>query len=338
MRSRKALGSVVPCPLEIPDPLFASTSVTHQKMFYPHGFPARLSSNSALVMKAAEASWSGSRQRFDRPPLDIRCFVADSKLECSAGPGTFRSQGHLISIVVDHENFASLDVNTGLSFAWVTTATAQNMPYLRYMFLEAMAYTQLEIRDLASVHAACVSFEGRGVLLAGDSGAGKSTLAYACATRGWTYVSDDASAFVRTSEKLDVLGVPSLFRFREAAATLFPEFQETAVSCRPGGKQTLAIETSQLPHIATAQRSRVHAVVFLDRMAYVSGPPSLVPVTEEEAWTRLTSSLFEIQHPAYEERLETFYRLLQLPTFVFRYRELDAAVSALRELALRSPV
>lgn len=319
------------------DPLQVNEPRKYQKLFFPYGFPAVVSTNSEVVMRAAENCWKQFERVFDTIPLDIRCLVKDGAEEELTEPARFRSQGHLISIVADRDNFASIDVNAGLSFAWATTATARNTAYLRYMFLEAMVYIQLEVRELASVHAACVQFSERGILLAGDSGAGKSSLAYACARRGWTFLSDDASALVRRSSGLKMLGNPGVFRFREAAAKLFPEFLETAVCCRPGGKQTLEVETSRLSYIRTAFESRVQAIVFLDRQGYEGGPPALLPLNQDQTWSRISTSLFQLEHPAFQERVQTVQRLLDLPSFVMRYRDLDEAVDTLQTLALRYP-
>ncbi len=54
---------------------------------------------------------------------------------------------------------------------------------------------------------------------------GKSSLAYACACRGWTYVSDDASSLLRSGTERKVIGNSRLFRFRPAAVDLFPELR-----------------------------------------------------------------------------------------------------------------
>ena len=62
------------------------------------------------------------------------------------------------------------------------------LPYLEWgincrVMERCTAYLQL--------HAATLSFEGQGVVLAGNSGVGKSTLAAGLVSRGWTYLSDE---------------------------------------------------------------------------------------------------------------------------------------------------
>jgi hypothetical protein len=212
------------CEPIVNDPLLTKTPLDYEKEVYPYGFPVRIRSNSAITMRAADVSWGTYRKKFDFPPLDVRLLVSESASPARKEPGVFRSQGHLLSIVGDSENFACLDLRGGFSFGWVTRSTAENTEYFRQCFLDVMIYPLIEIRHMVTVHAACVIHQGRGLLLAGDSGAGKSSLAYACACRGWTYVSDDASAFVRNAGKPLIIGHPQKFRFREPVGELFPEY------------------------------------------------------------------------------------------------------------------
>ena len=82
----------------------------------------------------------------------------------------------------------------------------ENRIYFRYNFLEKVVYLLLGASVVTDMHAACVSTDGKGVLLCGGSGAGKSTLAYACARAGWTYTSDDTSYLINDTDPPRVIG------------------------------------------------------------------------------------------------------------------------------------
>lgn len=316
----------------INDPLLTRTALDYDSVFYPYGFPVRLRSNSLLTMEAADASWSAYRKKFDFPPLDVRLLILESDRPGCTEPPTFRSQGHLLSIVADADNFACLDLNAGFSFGWATSSTAKKTEYFRQCLLDVMIYPLLEVRHLITLHAACVMFKDRGVLLAGDSGAGKSSLAYACARRGWTYVSDDASAFVRWAPKPMVIGHPHKFRFREPVGELFPEFRGMKSSLRAYGKPTIEVRTGSLDGLQTADESAVDAVIFLNRRAHEGGPPSISRVSAEDAWKRLSFSVWSVQLPAYEERLTALERMLTIPIYEIRYAEFDPAIDCLKHL------
>jgi len=315
------------------DPLLTRTPLDYEGLFYPYEFPVRIRSNSPITLRAAEVSWGTYKKRFDTPPLDVRLLISQSASPGRLEPPIFRSQGHLLSIVGDSENFACLDLNAGFSFGWVTENTAANMEYFRQCFLDVMIYPLIEIRHLVTVHAACVIRRGKGILLAGDSGAGKSSLAYACARRKWTYVSDDASAFVRASDKPMIIGHPQKFRFREPVGKLFPEFLGLKSSIRAYGKPTIEIRTSALENLHTAEQSAVNAIVFLNRGDYISGPPTLQSVSPEEVWKRFSFSVWSVQLPEYRERLAAVEGLMKIPAYEMRYGDLDDAIDLLETLA-----
>lgn len=342
MRRRVSLTTIAEPVRETPtvvrDPLLTLTAVTHARTFYPYGFPVRVSSNSAHVIEAAEISWGTYRPRFDRVPLDVRCFVAESDSPACTEPPVFRSQGSLLSIVADRENFACLDLANAFTFGWVTQATVRSTEYFRQCFLDVMIYPLLEVRDLITLHAACVMFRGRGILLAGDSGAGKSSLSYACARSGWTFVSDDASAFIRSASAPEVIGHPQKFRFREPVGELFPEFRNLKSTLRAYGKPTIEVRTETLDRMETADASPIHAIVFLNRAAYTSGPPTLTYLSSDEAWARIAPSVWAVQTPAYQERLSALRQLLQRPILEMRYRKFGPAIQLLQNFALELPL
>jgi hypothetical protein len=316
----------------INDPLLTRVSLEHRAVFYPYGFPVNLQSNSKVTLEAAENSWSSYRRKFDYAPLDIRLLISESSAPGCSEPPVFRSQGHLLSIVADAENFACLDLNAGFAFGWATTNTVNKQEYFRQCLLDVMVYPLLEIRNLITLHAACVVFKGKGILLAGDSGAGKSSLAYACARHGWTYVSDDASAFRRDTRNLTVIGHPQKFRFREPVGELFPEFGHLKSTLRAYGKPTIEIKTRSLKGIRTAEESPVDAIVFLNRRAYEPGPPRLLPISVETAWKRLSFSVWAVQLPAFEQRLAALERLLTVPLYEIRYQEMEPTIELLKRL------
>ena len=317
----------------INDPLLTRVPLEHDCIVFPYGFPARIRSNSALVIQAAEASWSSYRQIYGAAPIEIRCLVSDSSSPARTEAPVFRSQGHLLTIISDSENFACLDLTASFSFGWVTQATAENTEYFRQCFVDVMIYPLLKVRHLVTLHAACLMFAGKGILLAGNLGAGKSSLAYACARRGWTYVSDDASAFVRNSIRPSVIGHPQKFRFREPVGELFPEFRGLKSTVRTYGKPTIEVRTNSLEQIRTADESPIDYIVFLNRADYESGPAHLHRVEPSDAWDRLRTSIWAIQLPAFDERISALKRVLRTPIFELRYREFDSAIDLLEKLA-----
>jgi hypothetical protein len=321
-------------PVLLYDPLLISVPMPHRAEFYPYGFPVSIASNSPAVLAAAQLSWKGRQMRFDERPIEVRCLVTPSGTTRQALPPepVVRAQNRVLVAVADAENFHCCDLENGFACAWVSERVAASADYFRYHFLEAMTYCLLDTLHLVAVHAACVSLDGQGVLLAGESGAGKSSLAYACSRRGWTYTSDDSSSLVVRGRGRTVLGNPRLFRLRDTAGKLFPEFRGVAGKRRGNGKPTIEVSTASMAGIRTAVETHVDHVVFLDRKGERPGPVELVRVPAREALADLFFSPWPPELPGRRARQATVERLLGACVYRMRYRDLDAAVDQLEQL------
>jgi len=286
-----------------------------------------------MIMKAAGKSWAGLKKRFDEPALELRCVISKGAAKACPPAPVVRAQRNLTVWVADAENFWCCDLAAGFGSAWITERLAANTRYLRYHVLEGMAYSLLGSLSVVPLHAACVALNGCGVLLAGDSGVGKSSLAYACARRGWTYISDDCSSLVRRSPERTVLGDPRLFRFRATAGAIFPEFQGLEESSFSRGKPTIEVRTASLPAIRTAAESPVDAIVFLNRRDRRDGQAELLPVAKDDAMQRLSYSPWPPDLHTEGERRVALARLAGAGAYELRYRDLDAAVDSLEQIA-----
>ena len=281
-------------------------------------------------MSAAEECWSGLSQEFAREPMEIRVIVQPQG-RLSPQP-SFRCQGHLSSVVGDADNFAVADLGKLFAFVFVSDKTAADHSWLRWFFLESLAYTLLAQRYVVPVHAACVARSGRGILLCGSSGAGKSTLSFACARAGWTFVSDDCSWLLPDSAGRDAIGRPREARFRPDASILFPELERFAERARPNGKISLVAPLSEFPGIETASRCSIGFLAILDRGS--GGPASLTRLSADAA-----SDLLLRDRPLYglEEvdllHERTLRSLSELPAYRLRYGSPEEGCELVTRLA-----
>jgi hypothetical protein len=313
------------------DPLMLGLELPHVKLFHPAGFPVEISSDSPLVLQAAEASWGAIPARFSRPPLAIHFAVADTGATALPPPPVFRARRHLVSIVADSENFAVCDYTQRFAFCWTTSATVASPEHFRYNYLEAVVYTLLVQCEVTPVHAACVASGGFGILLCGESGAGKTTLAYTCARHGWTYVCDDTSMLPRSYGEPVVLGNPQSMRFRSDAAQVPPELAARFAATRPNRKPSVEIPTAALGGIRTAFECPVHRLVFLERRN--SGPAELCPLAPEQAIERLTRNIALYDRPVVERHIETLRALTRTQASELRYSTPEQALEVLECLA-----
>jgi hypothetical protein len=308
----------------MPDPLLCDYPLPHHRRFYPLGFPLDVFTNSEAVLEAAQQSWGLFPQTCDRPPRVLRIGVTEDEVGPVPTPPVYRGHRNVVSIVSDAANYTICELDKGFAYSWVTSSLVRETASLRYFFLEASAYVLIVSAYLAGVHSACVEWQGKGVLLAGESGAGKSSMAYACARAGWTYISDDASYLMRDSDSLEIIGNPFSIRLRESAASLFPEFAGSAITSHPYGKKTIEVPTFALGDLKTSCRSKVHTVVFLKRNGVAS--PVLTPFPKEEALRIWSEGICFGDECVRAEHYRAFSRLSAVDTYELKYAEASTAI------------
>jgi hypothetical protein len=311
------------------DELLCDMSLPLREVFYPLGYSVEIMTNSPAVLSAAHESFRHVRSTRGLTPLQIRIGVVAGRGSICPPEPTRREFDSLYSLVADVENQALLDLATGTNFTWVTEATVDNSLYFRSNFLEKTVYLLLGASVVTDIHAACVSKNGKGVLLCGDSGAGKTTMAYACARAGWTYTSDDTIYLINNTESPRVIGHSHRVRFRPSAKQLFPELEPCAVTPRMEGKPSIEVPISELPVKDTAAEVEVHFVVYLDRQPSARG--ELMRLPRGTASRRASEALYSAGQirAKHIERLES---LRDIPTYEMKYRDLESAIEALESL------
>jgi hypothetical protein len=297
---------------------------------YPLGYAVHIATNSSKILSAAEESWGRYPQQFPAPILHLRIVVSPGGSASGLTVPVCRAQRHLLVNIAGADNFAVCDLARGFGFSFLSSAAAENADYIRYHFIESMVYCMLTNLCLTPVHAGCVALDGRGVLLFGPSGAGKSCLAFACAKRGWTYLSDDSASLVRGRHDSMVLGKPYKIRFRESAAGLFPELEGLQPAIARDGEPSIEIDTAEMPGIATATSCLVERVIFLQRST--GGAARLSSLEKHEALNRLQSELSVWEQDVSEEHKASLRTLVVLPTDTLHYSNPDSAVDQLEGL------
>jgi hypothetical protein len=313
------------------DPYLYRAEMPFSAVYYPLGFPVQIATNSLQVLAAAQASWGAFAQRFEMAPIRLQVGVKDDGSTECPGPLMPRAHGHLMMGIADAENFFVVDLLRDVSFAWITAAAAAHPLYLRHHLLESAALSHIANRYTAPVHAACVTRNGRGVLLCGESGAGKSTLAYACARAGWIFVGDDASFLVHGRSDRQVLGNCHTVRLRPSASEFFVEVKGRPLTPRMRGKPSIELATAELPGIVTASECHGDYVVFLNR-SDAAGVQELLPHSRDRARQYMQRHLNGAEEFR-RDQVASVERMLSAEVYELRYRDLDWAVERLERLA-----
>jgi|ERR1017187_6156639 hypothetical protein len=309
------------------DPLLYRAPLPYVGRYYPYGFPVDVASDMREVLDAAHESFGAYAPHFDRPPLRVHVLTTEGSGTPPLAP-VLRGQRHLLMWVSDQENFAVIDRRERFGCSCVTRATVADRVFFRWHFLDAQIYVLLELNYLTSLHGACVARDGAGVLLYGESGVGKSTLSYACARRGWTYISDDSSSVVWDGGRT-VIGEPHHFRFRAEAPDLFPELRGRAVGRQLGSKPTIEVFTADLP-IRTAPECRIEHIAFLDRRPGIRA--SITRIGNEEAQERLQQDMAAFDPELDARRREVVESIAEAPAFELRYSNYEEAALVLEQI------
>jgi hypothetical protein len=299
-----------------------------EQTFYPLGFPLLLSTNSEDVMEIARNEWNRWLPIFDDAPVKLHIEVSSATDQISRTV-ILHAHRHLFALAADSENVFVFDTRSRTGTGWVTHGAVENAAWFRYHFLDAIVYQAIALICFTPIHGACVAREGRGVLLCGDSEAGKSSLAYACARRGWTYVTDDASYLIRrrAAERV-VVGNAHQLRLRPDAAQIFPELGDRRAAVRGNGKLSVEIWTASLRSIATATTVAIDRMIFLRRVA--SGPAVLKEFDRTEAckWCERVFYWWDPEVAA-EQRANLSGLLDATQVQALEYSELESAVDAI---------
>jgi hypothetical protein len=305
--------------------MLRDVELAHTGTFYPAGFPLLLAANSQDVLEAAGESWRYWEHEYQVDPLRMRVVVGDEG--GLAQPPTFRIDEHLVHVVSDAHNFAIADLRDLFAGIHISARTASDHPWLRWFFVESMAYLLLAQRYLVALHAACVARDGKGLLLVGESGAGKSTLSFACARAGWTYVADDCTWLVADSNDRIAIGRPHQIRFRDDVASHFPELAGDAARARPNGKLSIEVLTDRFPQITCARRVTVDGLVFVDRTS--GGQARLERIDSKAAVEAVIADLptYGSEVNAMHER--TIGALAVVPAWRMHYQTLEEALQLL---------
>ena len=313
-----------PVQLEYPDPLKLA-DLTLSKTYHPIGFPLEVKTNSRIILDMNDKLWSHFTYQHNTAPMRAYVYVTKGgPPECPREPTFQYVAPHFVSIA-DPQHYIVIDLVHGETVISITEASLQHRLYLEYFFLMA----PLTTIPAKAVHAGCVAWNGRGILLCGDSTAGKSTLSYACARAGWEYISDDGS-FVIDEEQPVVMGNCHLVRFRPSAAELFPEIRGIDQTPRAAGKPSIEVSTHRLPKIVRREKVQVGFIIFLNREKRVSAA-RLQPYRKEVARMYMRQGIYgttEIR----ERHFAAIERLLTADVFELQYNDLGSAIERLRRL------
>ena len=301
-------------------------SVFFSDVYFPLGFPLRIRVNRPEVLDMARESWDVFTCSGPYDDLTLQLDFFYDPQQCPMSEPKAQVHENFLTIAFDESNVVVVDLKQGSAHGRLNEALLKDRRTLRYYVLEAVALSMISALRAVALHAACVEWKGAGMLLCGESGAGKTTLAYACARKGWGYITDDASYLLLDDAERQVTGNCYQVRFRDTASELFRELQNRAITKRAEGKPSIEISAKELQDIRSQKSVRVQSILFLNRHSDL--PPGFYPISRERVRDYFTKFLLISNQPESRSHAAIEY-LLGAKMFEFRYSDLNAAVDFL---------
>ncbi len=274
-----------------PNAMLEQIEPTHQRLYFPMGEPLLFQTNSRVLLQAADDAFGRFAQRSGEgsAPLVLRCFVHDGEPDLERQYAVerprpiYRTQGHLFYISAGAGNTVAADLTQGYAFGFLTPQIASDLAFVRYVFLQGMAFAMLSTaRRFVGVHAACVVKEGVSFILQGSSGAGKSTTAFACARRGYQVLAEDGLLIRMRPEGARLWGAPWKLHLLPESKRFFPELEHERPKLQINGEWKLELDLDALIPGSTTTDAGPGLVLFLER-ELAPGATRIEPVPLAEA-------------------------------------------------------
>jgi energy-coupling factor transporter ATP-binding protein EcfA2 len=168
----------------------------------------------------------------------------------------------------DSSNFVILSPQERAALVAVSPQMLKFPYHTRYELIEFAVFTlAARSQKLASLHAACVGRNGRGILLMGASGAGKSTVTLQCLLQGFDFLSED-SVFV-TPDTMLATGIANFLHVRSDSLRWLERARDVAairkspVIRRRSGVRKFEVDLRQRDYRLAPSPLKIAAVVFL---------------------------------------------------------------------------
>jgi hypothetical protein len=201
---------------------------------------------------------------------------------------------------------AVCDPETGKTEGWFDNRSP-NLWLMSHPFFTLPLIECAKRRGLYNLHAAGLTRNGRGLLIAGTSGTGKSTLTLALMRAGFGFMGDDMVFIVKRPDGLRILGFHDEIDLTDDTARMFPELHFLLDRpTRPGWpKRQLLAEDVYDVNIA---REANPEVIIFPRVAHTQRT-AITPISTGQAFMELMPSILLMEKRSSQEHLNALSEL-----------------------------
>jgi hypothetical protein len=204
------------------------------------GAMCRFRTNSQ-VLRSTLRKWRANNTRDGIGSFEMQ-VVATGERDIGSRRPHFRGLGHLVTASFGESNIFVFDLARRKVIATISEEVAVDHGFWDRILLPIAMGVLGPAVGVVPVHAACLTFGGEGMLIAGDSGAGKSTLSVALAQNGFGYVSDDWTYLAAHSDQVVAHGMSVPAKLLPDAVKHFPALAHYPLG--PALNEELAYELS----------------------------------------------------------------------------------------------
>lgn len=232
----------------------------------------------------------------------------------------FRGLHHLVFAKFGSSNLFVFDIANRIIRAAITKELAHDRCFWRERLLPIAVGVLGASIGVLPLHAACVSIDGRGLLIAGASGTGKSNLSLALAKNGAHFISDDWTYVAYDDGQLYAHGMSVPIKLLPDAAEYFPELRRHDLQVSLNGELAYELPPGDSLKLRVEERCNPDCLVFYERVP--TGEPDLIRLSGEQAREYIRASIeplpLQLSWIA-EQRERIASRIAELPCWRFRH-------------------
>jgi hypothetical protein len=255
----------------------------------------------------------------DTPVFGLLVFVHEEPSLPSSIPH-FRGLHHLVFARFGLSNLFIFDLASHSITAAITEELAHDHVFWRERLLPIAVGVLGAGIGVLPLHAACLSLDGKGLLIAGASGTGKSTLSLALAKNGVDFLSDDWTYITHDDRQLCAHGLGAPIKLLPNSVQHFPELRRHNLQISLNGELAYELSPGDALKLRVERQCNPKWLVFYERVA--SGQPELVRLAGGEARKYVHSSLerLPLQLSRIEEQRERIAsQIAELSCWRFRH-------------------
>jgi len=283
------------------------------------GIDLSIETNVAGILDIAQDSFEQNRDTLGKKE-DIRLRLWVDETNRSDERRTkpyFRGLGHLVFAGLDEKNSLLINLRDRSAAGRFTPELANDSQFWKTILFPSLLTIFGPTVGLTPLHCACVSWNGSGLLLAGESGSGKSTLSLALAQVGFDFLSDDRTLIGERNGKILAWPLSPEMKHCANATAHFPALEDIDHHEIWKGEPVFPFDPVKTFGIGRAECSEPSWIVFLERQSEPGF--ALEEIDAEEAARRLQKDLHRQTHTATARELRTIDLLSRGQCRMLRY-------------------